>query len=263
MGFDASDYSRAAMALDVPVSRIMAITAIESSGETFWVVDNRLEVPRRFEAHWFGKLTGYRFNGVAPDLSCVNWQPELAAKTRAGAIDQVRRACDLDMKAALCSTSWGAFQVMGFHWHDLGYPGVVEFVGSMSSHGDNGQMDAFVRFVDRNDRLQHALRIGDWDTVENLYNGGGYGGAYAAKGRAAEALYADPSGTGSVPAPRVLRMGMRGADVLVLQRALNIVADGEFGPATNAAVRQYQRSLGLVVDGVVGTMTLRALGIAI
>jgi peptidoglycan hydrolase-like protein with peptidoglycan-binding domain len=63
---------------------------------------------------------------------------------------------------------------------------------------------------------------------------------------------------------------MSGPGVLALQRSLNLVADrrlsedGQFGPATEQAVRDFQRFLGLGVDGIVGPQTrgllLMALG---
>ena len=259
MPFDHADYQRAAAHLRVPVPHVMAMSAVESSGETFWVLDGRLAVPVRFEAHWFGKLTDYRFNASHPDLSCRAWNPGLAARSKAGAWEQVRRAHELDQVAAYAATSWGGFQVMGYHWKRLGYSGVDEFVISMSANGDDGQMDAFTRYVDADDTLQEALRIGNWETVETLYNGGGYGGAYAVKLRAAAALYADAGG--AVLAPRVLRAGDRGADVAALQTALGVLADGDFGPVTLAAVRRLQAARGLVVDGIVGVMTRQAVGL--
>ena len=59
----------------------------------------------------------------------------------------------------------------------------------------------------------------------------------------------------------VLSWGDGGAAVGHLQQALNVlidaglVVDGDFGPATNEAVRQYQAANGLVVDGIVGPNT--------
>jgi peptidoglycan hydrolase-like protein with peptidoglycan-binding domain len=79
--------------------------------------------------------------------------------------------------------------------------------------------------------------------------------AYAAKLEAAAAVYDGDAST----APRVLRRGDRGADVVALQAALGIRADGDFGPATEAAVRLFQADRGLLVDGVVGAMTFMAL----
>ena len=59
--------------------------------------------------------------------------------------------------------------------------------------------------------------------------------------------------------PRALRQGDSGDDVVALQRALCVIADGSFGPATDATVRRLQAQHRLVVDGIVGRMTRDAL----
>ena len=61
-----------------------------------------------------------------------------------------------------------------------------------------------------------------------------------------------------------LTQGMSGPDVQYLQQRLNahgasLTLDGQFGPATGAAVRQFQSVHGLVTDGVVGARTWNAL----
>jgi hypothetical protein len=68
--------------------------------------------------------------------------------------------------------------------------------------------------------------------------------------------------------PRTLRIGSVGEDVVVLQLALTHRgitshgrADGEFGPRTDGAVREWQRRAGLVVDGIVGPKTRASLGL--
>jgi hypothetical protein len=189
------------------------MAAIESAGETFWLLDGKPVVPVRFEAHWFGKLTGYRFNHSHPDLSCSNWNPDLAAKTRAGAWGQLDRARALDRDAANQAASWGAFQVMGYHWKRLGYPSVRAFVDGMRDHGDDGQMDAFARFIEADHALRASLAIGAWLDVEQRYNGGEYGGAYAVKLQAAAELIGSHD---SPVAPRPMRRGDHGADVAAL-----------------------------------------------
>lgn len=52
-----------------------------------------------------------------------------------------------------------------------------------------------------------------------------------------------------------LRQGMSGSQVMALQTALGISADGKFGPMTANAVMNFQGSHGLTKDGVVGPMT--------
>lgn len=64
------------------------------------------------------------------------------------------------------------------------------------------------------------------------------------------------------PAARpVLQQGATGADVLALQRALSLTADGVFGPKTRAAVVAFQKKRDLLPDGVVSRMTWAALGL--
>lgn len=64
----------------------------------------------------------------------------------------------------------------------------------------------------------------------------------------------------------ILRIGSRGPEVERLQRLLNshgarpsLDPDGNFGPLTAAAVREFQRSRGLTMDGIVGPQTWAAL----
>ncbi|RDY69073.1 hypothetical protein DXT76_17415 [Halobacillus trueperi] len=56
-----------------------------------------------------------------------------------------------------------------------------------------------------------------------------------------------------------IRYGSKGDSVAILQRKLNIKADGMFGPQTLRAVKKYQTSKGLVADGIVGPKTRKAL----
>lgn len=62
----------------------------------------------------------------------------------------------------------------------------------------------------------------------------------------------------------VLRRGAKGEDVKKMQRQLSnkgytLTIDGDFGPATEAKVKQFQRDKRLVSDGIVGPQTYGAL----
>lgn len=83
----------------------------------------------------------------------------------------------------------------------------------------------------------------------------------------------------TVPKPRppalpVVRLGSRllrlskpyleGTDVATVQRFIGSpagVADGVFGPKTDAGVKWYQRMRGITADGIVGPQTLREMGL--
>lgn len=65
-----------------------------------------------------------------------------------------------------------------------------------------------------------------------------------------------------VKVTRLLKRGARGEDVRAMQEVLGVVADGIFGPKTEAAVRAYQDRHGLTVDGLAGPQTLGAMGLA-
>ncbi|MCV7354672.1 peptidoglycan recognition protein family protein [Mycolicibacterium fluoranthenivorans] len=88
-------------------------------------------------------------------------------------------------------------------------------------------------------------------------------------------VIADPAPTPRPPVPVgeytgiLLYRGVQGPQVSELQRRLKyayasyaggLVVDGDYGPQTEAAVREFQRrTAGLVVDGVVGPATAAAL----
>ena len=73
----------------------------------------------------------------------------------------------------------------------------------------------------------------------------------------------EPVALCSLVAP-VLKNGMRGTSVMILQSVLNCYGaalreDGVWGKLTDAAVREYQRKHNLYVDGIVGKKTWTSL----
>lgn len=59
----------------------------------------------------------------------------------------------------------------------------------------------------------------------------------------------------------ILKRGMKGAPVKRMQEKLGIGADGDFGPGTQKAVREFQQANGLAVDGIAGPDTFTAMGL--
>ena len=59
----------------------------------------------------------------------------------------------------------------------------------------------------------------------------------------------------------ILKRGLKGAPVKRLQEKLGIAADGDFGPGTEQAVKDFQAANGLAVDGIAGPDTFSAMGL--
>lgn len=76
---------------------------------------------------------------------------------------------------------------------------------------------------------------------------------------AAKATAAAPA---AKPAPETtVKRGSKGPLVVKLQQALNLNADGDFGPGTEAALKTWQTTNSLTPDGIAGPKTLARLGI--
>jgi putative chitinase len=106
----------------------------------------------------------------------------------------------------------------------------------------------------------------DIETITRQINGGLNGlqdrKAYLAKAKAALGGVAAPHAAAATP---VLRRGDKSGSVTLLQTKLNaagyqVSTDGDFGPGTDAAVKQFQATKGLTADGIVGPTSWAALG---
>ncbi|GKU81188.1 peptidoglycan-binding protein [Niallia sp. NCCP-28] len=112
---------------------------------------------------------------------------------------------------------------------------------------------------------------GDWsgfvDKPHLQYNYKGYGtDTFNTKGdaisltatttTAAKTSTTKTSSAAIVPYPgKLIKKGSIGKDVERIQRAVNVKVDGDYGPATEKAVKAYQKRKGLDVDGKVGKYT--------
>lgn len=160
-----ADFAWAAKELNVEEAMIRAVAEIEASGSGF-LPDGTPKV--RFESHWFGKLTGYRYNTSHPTLSTRNWQPRLS---KVGVAESARMdaAAKLNRDAALQASSWGLFQIMGFNYRLCGYNSIQEFVNT-AYKGERGQLELFVRFL-KGRRADRYLREKNFEGFAEVYNG--------------------------------------------------------------------------------------------
>lgn len=177
------DIERAAARLQVTVPHIKAVCAVESNGGGF-LRDGRVKI--LFERHQYYKkfLTVRNATQNLADLTAQRNQlavahPNICNPVRGGYIggapehDRLTLARSFNDGAGLDSASWGLFQIMGFNAKGLDYPSVQSFVRAMeASEGD--QLEAFCRFVLKNQRLVRALKQRDWATFALCYNGTAY-----------------------------------------------------------------------------------------
>lgn len=172
------DYSKAAQLLNVEVAAVKAVASVESNGGGF-IKDPETgkNVPKiLFERHiMFRRLRDYTpiksadMAAKYPDIVNLN---SGGYKGGIAEHERLQRAVQIDRTTALESASWGAFQIMGYHWSYLGYPSVQAFINDM--YTEQGQLDAFVKFIKADSRLVKALKGKDWTTFARLYNGPSY-----------------------------------------------------------------------------------------
>ncbi|MDD0998470.1 N-acetylmuramidase family protein [Pseudomonas sp. TNT2022 ID1044] len=177
------DLVNAAERLGVPLASVYAINEVESKGSGF--LDNGKPVIL-FERHIMyrqlkkvrdedddaNELKRHADHLAAANPAVVN--PKSGGYAGGSAEHQrLATARLIDDTAALESASWGAFQIMGFHWQRLGYSNVQDFVTAMSA-GESQQFDAFVRFIETDPVLHKALKGRKWAEFAKLYNGPDY-----------------------------------------------------------------------------------------
>lgn len=163
------DYGAAADALPCEVAALKAVAEIESAGDGFGP-EGRPKV--LFEAHHFYRYTQGRYAQSHPTLCTKAWNPKLYAKTQDGEWARVEAAKTLDARAALLSTSWGKFQIMGFNHVACGFGSVEQFVAMMQT-GEPAQLGAFLAFL-KHRKLDAPLREHRWADFARGYNGPRY-----------------------------------------------------------------------------------------
>lgn len=250
--FDDKAIEAAAKKLGCAVAAVRAVIDVESRGGFF--ADGRPKI--LYERHYFCRLTKGKYDPRHPDISNKKFG---GYKGGPAEYERLSRAIALDRDAALRSASWGAFQIMGDNCKLAGFKNVEDFVAAMVA-GEPQQLDAFVNFV-KATNLDDELRRLDWVGFARGYNGPAYKvNKYDEKLAAAYRYHSAGGARTTSPLP-VLKMGDTGDEVKILQKALGLTDDGDFGPMTKAAVIAFQKKHKLYADGVVGKNTWAKLGV--
>ncbi|MCT8339878.1 N-acetylmuramidase family protein [Flavobacteriaceae bacterium TK19130] len=175
-----ADLQEFADSFDLELAAVKAVNEIESNGKGF-LLDGRPRI--LFEGHVFWQELKNR--GVNPlnfknehskNVLYKSWtkkyyeggEQEYDRLEKAAGLSDDDRVHD----AAYCSASWGAFQIMGFHYADLDYPNIDSFVSDMYTH-EKSHLKAFGLFCKANGLLQY-IRNKNWAKFAKGYNGSGY-----------------------------------------------------------------------------------------
>lgn len=171
------DYKKASDSLGVEEASIKAIASVESSGNGFITDSQGNKIPKiLFERHvMFRRLrdfTPIKSKEMAAKYPDIVNEKSGGYKGGLAEHERLQRAVLIDRTTALESASWGSFQLMGYHWSNLGYSSIQAFVNAM--YTEQGQLDAFVKFIKADNRLVKALKEKDWTNFARIFNGPEY-----------------------------------------------------------------------------------------
>lgn len=254
-----ADITAAAAKIGCLREAVLAVLTVETGGAGGFLGDGSGRPRILFEAAKFSAATGHAYDATHPGISSRLSNYKLY-KGGAAEYDRLAEALALDETAALESTSWGLFQIMGFNALTLRYDSVQQFVAEMVESEAN-HLDAFVSFV-RLEHLDDDLAALNWAGFARGYNGASY-----AVNRYDTKLQAAFQAACGVVVAGVYRLGSTGATVRAVQLALTSngypcgTVDGIYGRATELAVRRFQSMMGLQADGVTGPRTLALLDV--
>lgn len=252
--------------LNIESATLKAVVQVESAGRLSVNIAGCVEPLIRFEGHYFYKLLplAKRNMAVAQGLASAKAGTVKNPLTQKGRWKLLRRAIKINRAAALESVSWGLGQVMGSHWRWLGYASIDALVIE-ARDGVSGQIRLMARYITKAN-LAEKLRTHDWAGFARAYNGPAYRKyKYHTK---LEKAYDSFSTTGSQKHLKtktaLLQYGSTGKAVAELQKNLTslghfLISDGDFGPATERAVRQFQLEHHLAIDGMFGQKSIRVM----
>lgn len=174
-------YRAGAERLGLEVAILKAFAAVEAGREGGFLDTGEPLV--LLERHLMERYTDGRFHGARdtgePKLpaavSLLSW-PKAGGYGAVGIQHRkLAAAAKLDREAALMATSWGLFQVLGSNHERAGFATLQDFINSAYRDAD-AHLGMLVSFIETDPVLHGALRMKDWNTAADHYNGKGQKG---------------------------------------------------------------------------------------
>ena len=168
-----ADFQAAATEMGVEVAAVRAVASVESGNGAGFAADGRAII--RYELHRFKNYTSGAYDVTHPHLSQsygagrsyhVGGQPNEWSMLYGAMILRGRR------EAAIKSTSWGVFQIMGENFALCGYATAAAFANDMCA-STRGQLAVFLKYC-RGRNLIRYLVNKDWAAFASHYNGPSY-----------------------------------------------------------------------------------------
>ncbi|WP_108868853.1 N-acetylmuramidase domain-containing protein [Aquimarina aquimarini] len=170
---------------NLELAMVKAVNEIESNGKGFLICGR----PRiLFEGHVFWRELEAR--GIRPmdyvsektkDVLYKKWTKKYY-RGGSGEYDRLEKSAGISDKpafheSAYSAASWGSFQIMGFHYKNLGYVSIDQFVAKMYEH-EREHLTAFGAFITttvfKGKPLIDWVKIKNWTRFAEGYNGPGY-----------------------------------------------------------------------------------------
>ncbi len=163
-----AQYTQAAGLIGCDTPAVKAAAFVEG-GKTGFYASGKIIL--KFEGHVFHMYTKGKFDQSHPTLSYPRWTERFSAFGE-DAYLRFNDAFNLDPHAAMLSTSWGMFQVMGENYSSCGCRSVDELITFLKQDEDN-HLVSYCRYL-KAERIDRFLIAHDWDAYAYRYNGSLY-----------------------------------------------------------------------------------------
>lgn len=168
------NYEQYAKELNIEVATLKAVREVESGGTGFLTSGEPVIL---FEPHVFWRqlkereINPHLYTEGNADILYEKWGTHPyppSSKQHA----RLARAVEIHREAALCSASWGLFQIMGYHYKACGCKTIQEYVNAMYKSEDE-HLRTFVNFL-KTMGYDKYLRAKNWEGFARVYNGPAY-----------------------------------------------------------------------------------------